>query len=208
MSSSDENVETSTANDLLRTRLEANRQKFIESGIYLATLDDSFLEHVTWKRVGRGDQLVTTDTTDVINKTDSIKDDIHNTDTTNDNTSSLEQAVFSVVVQIRQDDCWLTPCGRWKGPNRVTKKFEDLKLSFQGERPHHEVFMDDFTTSIMNIGKLLDLPMMTTESDPTAIRRGFLIQSRTNDSSLLKFRHAVFEVSNIQLTHIFNSNVN
>ena len=88
----------------------------------------------------------------------------------NDPTSSLEQAVFSIVVQISYDNCWLTPCGHWKGPNQVTKKFEDLKLSFQGERPSHEVFAEDFTTSVSNIRKLIDQQIATTDSDPNAIQ--------------------------------------
>ena len=116
----------------------------------------------------------------------------------NDPTSSLEQAVFSIVVQISYDNCWLTPCGHWKGPNQVTKKFEDLKLSFQGERPSHEVFAEDFTTSVSNIRKLIDQQIATTDSDPNAIQRGFLIPSHTNGSHILKFWHAVFEVSSDQ----------
>lgn len=85
-----------------------------------------------------------------------------------------------------------------EGSKSGYEKFEDLKLSFQGERPSHEVFAEDFTTSVSNIRKLIDQQIATTDSDPNAIQRGFLIPSRTNGSHILKFWHAVFEVSSDQ----------
>src|SRR6266446_8754047 len=208
MSSSQQTLDTPT--DRLRRRLEADRQKFIDSGIYLAEPEHSFLEDVTWKHIGRGYQLVTNESVEAANAntadTDSTNDHSDDGETReNDPTSLLEQAVFSVVVQISYDDCWLTPCGHWKGPNQVTKKFEDLKLSFQGEQPSHEVFAEDFITSVSNIRKLIGQQITTTGSDPNAIQRGFLIPSRTNGSYLLKFRHAVFEVSSGQSMPVFKN---
>lgn len=200
MSSSQQTLDTPP--DRVRRRLEANRQKFIESGIYLAEPEHSFTNDVTWKRIGRGYQLVTNESVEAANtKTanSNITNDQQDSDDEetieNDPNSLLEQAVFSVVVQISYDDCWLTPCGHWKGPNQVTRKFEDLKLSFHGEQPSHEVFANDFTTSISNIRKLIDDQIKTSGCDPNAIQRRFLIPSRKDGSYVLKFRHAVFQVS-------------
>jgi len=94
--------------------LKADRRKFIDSGIYLAEPEHSFLEDVTWKRIGRGYQLVTNESVEAANasaaNTDSTNDHSDNEETgENDPTSLLEQAVFSVVVQISYDDCWLIP---------------------------------------------------------------------------------------------------
>ena len=102
----------------------------------------------------------------------------------------------------------MIPCGHWKGLNQVTKKFEDLKLSFHGERPRHEVFAQDFTTSVENIRKLISQQITLADSDPNAIQRGFIIPSRANGSSLLKFRHAVFEVSSAHSLPVFESDAN
>ena len=44
-----------------------------------------------------------------------------------------------------------------------------------------------------------------TGSDPNAIQRGFIIPSRTNGSYLLKFWHAVFEVSTGQSMSVFKN---
>ena len=208
MSSSQQTLDTPA--ERLRRCLEANRQKFIDSGIYLAEPDHAFTDDVTWKRIGRGYQLITNESIEAANtKTADTSSTNEQPDSDDEETiengpnSLLEQAVFSVVVQISYDECWLTPCGHWRGPNQVTRKFEDLKLSFQGEQPSHEVFANDFTTSITNIRKLIDNQIKTSGSDPNAIQRGFLIPSRKEGSYVLKFRHAVFQVSRSQPIAVF-----
>ncbi|KAF8960312.1 hypothetical protein BDZ97DRAFT_1760783 [Flammula alnicola] len=173
----------------LHRRLEADRQKLLHSGIYLGEADHSFLEDATWKRLGRGYQLMTNASVETTTT--------ENTDTKepgdDDPNSSVEQAIFSVVVQIDYDDCWLTPCRHWKGPTQFTKEFEDIKLTFQGERPNHEVFSQDFTAAINNIRELINTQITAVGSAPNAVLRGFLSHSRANNADVLKFRHVVFE---------------
>ena len=84
-----------------------------------------------------------------------------------------------------------------EGSKSGYEKFEDLKLSFQGERPSHEVFAEDFTTSVSNIRKLIDQQIATTDSDPNAIQLDSSYP-HVQMAPILKFRHAVFEVSSDQ----------
>ena len=115
---------------------------------------------------------------------------------------SLDPVVFSVVLDISHDDCWLTPCGYWKGPNQVTKKFEDLKLSFQGEQPDNEVFALDFPNILSNLHLLFNQQVQNI-GDKKATLRAFLSTSKGKTTDVLKFRHAVFEVRLYTHTHIY-----
>jgi len=189
-----------TSKDRVQRRLEADRQKLLDSGTYLGESNNPFLEDVTWERIGRGYHLVTKESIEA------VKSNTANVDATNNQTedeteqwqdvtieSSMEEAILSVVVQVSHDDCWLTPCGHWKGPNQVTKNFEDLKLSFHGEQPGHEVFSQDFATVVKNIRQLFKQQIAVAGSDPNAVQRGFLSTSRANNAERLKFRHVLFE---------------
>jgi hypothetical protein len=104
-----------------------------------------------------------------------------------------DPVVFSVVLEVSHDNCWVTPCGYWRGPNPVTKKFEDLKLSFQGEQPTNEVFASDFSNILNNLRFLFNQQVRNI-GDKDAVLRAFLQSSKGKHNDVLKFRHAVFEV--------------
>lgn len=204
MSSSQRSAAGVAASQGLYRRLEADRQRLLDSGIYLGEPGHSFLPDATWKRIGRGYQLVTNDsieaanaaskTTDLVTTDDDTESG--NVDPQTDPNSLFEQAVFSIVVQISYNNCWLTPCGHWKGPNKVVKKFEDLKLTFEGERPGHEVFSQDFATAISNIRQLINTQISAIQCPANTELQGILSNSRTTNAvDVLKFRHVVFEVS-------------
>ena len=201
--SSSQNTLDGTPADRLHRRLTSIRQKLLDSGIYLGEPNNPFLKEVTWQRIGRGYHLVTKDLKDTL---EPLEHSTTNNDTTDNETNDeqpdevdptefvMELAVFSAVVQVGYDDCWLTPCGHWKGPNQITKNFEDLKLSFYGEKPEHEVFSQDFGTVIANLRQIINQQIADCGSDPNAIQRGFLSNTRTNGIDRLKFRHVLFEV--------------
>ena len=68
----------------------------------------------------------------------------------------LEPAILSAIIFIDYDDCWLTPCGHWKGPSKITKKFEDLKMSFHGKSPSKDFLSQDFSTVFKNTKMLME----------------------------------------------------
>ena len=100
----------------------------------------------------------------------------------------LEPAVFSTIVLIDYDDCWLTPCGFWKGPTNTTKKFEDLKLSFLGKAPSKDFLSQDFSTIIQNSKSLMDETSIN-----EAKKSGFLVTTKKGENAI-RLRHVVFEV--------------
>ena len=72
-----------------------------------------------------------------------------------DTNGHLEPALLSAIILIDDTDCWLTPCGYWKGLTKVTKQFEDLKLSFHGKSPTQTFLSQDFETMKTNAKALM-----------------------------------------------------
>ena len=127
-----------TPAERLSRHLHSKRSDLIDSGIYIGDSTNQFRQDVEWKRHGHGDHLVFKESThsDTQAETISISNDLPLNRADDSETVSVQEwtpATLSVVVLASYDDCWLTPCGNWRGPTQVTKKFEDLKLSFLGE---------------------------------------------------------------------------
>ena len=190
MSSSQQSLD-GTPTERLKHHLENIQQHLIETGNYLGQHDIPLFHEITWKRVEQGYQL--------LKKKEN--DDQHDKETTENDDEPLidhgipqEPAIFSAVLQISPDNCWLTPCGYWKGPTQVTPKFEDLKLSFQAEQPTDDPFHTDFTHVLNNVHAII-VRQIENIADKNAIVKGFLSITRGKPSPLLKFRHILFEVT-------------
>jgi len=93
---------------------------------------------------------------------------------------------------ISADDCFLTPCGNWKGPTPTTKSFTDVKLAFRGDDPNQDTIRDDYKTVIQNAKRLMD-----NIATGNVQKKGFLNYIGTKEG--LRFRHVLFEVSNTRL---------
>jgi hypothetical protein len=147
MSSSQQTLDGTPA-DHLRRHLQLKRQDLIDSGTYLGQPDHDFLHDVTWERTGNNYQLMMKPSHDNINKKSTSKEP-------SDNSVNIiptsQLANLSAVVLVSYNGCWLTLCGFWKEPNQIMKRFEDLKLSFHGEQPNHEVFAIDFSHVLKNL---------------------------------------------------------
>ena len=174
-----------TPAERLHRYLQSTRSDLIDSGIYIGDPSNSFHQDVEWKRHGHGNYLVFKDA-DTASASET-----QSSDSSADSTQELKLATLSVVVQSSYDDCWLTPCGNWKGPTQVTKNFADLKLSFLGERPtNFDVFQKDYTYIINNVKWLMQQMNVS-----NAKAKGLLTTSRGGVADCLKFRHVLFEVS-------------
>ena len=192
MSQASQQTLNGTPAECLHRYLQSIRSDLIDSGIYIGDPSNSFRQDVEWKWHGHGNYLVYKD----IDR-DSEK---QKSDSIDDSDQDLKPATLSVVVQSSYDDCWLTPCGNWKGPTQVTKNFADLKLSFLGERPtKFDVFQKDYTYSVSNIKWLMQQANVS-----NAKMKGLLTTSHGGVADCLKFRHVLFEVSR-QLIYLFNT---
>jgi hypothetical protein len=183
----------STSPDPLTRRLMEARDSLMQSktSFYLGDPDKSFNGKVVWKRIGRGYQLVTKDSATAVDKAHEAR---AAAEATGENTTNLtvepllDPAILSAIIFIDYDDCWLTPCGHWKGPNKITKKFEDLKMSFLGKSPSKDFLSQDFSTAFKNAKMLMDEVAL---DNSTTV--GFLTVSKSGGDAI-RFRHTVFEV--------------
>jgi hypothetical protein len=173
------------------------RESLMQSNtsFYLGDAAKSFNGKVVWKRIGRGYRLVTKDSATAVDKAHEARAAAEASGENSNNLSSdnnveplLEPAILSAIVFIDYDDCWLTPCGHWKGPNKITKKFEDLKMSFHGKSPSKDFLSQDFSTVFKNAKKLME--EIALDNSTTV---GFLTVSKSGGDAI-RFRHTVFEV--------------
>lgn len=182
-----------TADERLRRKLLKVRKDLVDSGIYIGEATNQFRDAIEWKRQARGVLLEFKDVDETNADFDDTVDSVvvGGLSAQSAVTPKSTPAVLSVVVMGSYDDCWLTPCGNWKGPTQVTKKFEDLKLSFLGERPSKvDTFCEDYTSVLTNVKWLMNGVV----GDHKTKKKGFLTTSRMGNTETLKFRHVVFEV--------------
>ena len=70
---------------------------------------------------------------------------------TENDPSLPEVTILSAVVQINQDDFYLTSDGCYRGPSRFIKSLAQVKPSCSGGVPEAEPFNTDFTTTMDNL---------------------------------------------------------
>jgi len=183
-------IDGSSTDPITRRFMEA-RNRLVATDFYLGDPAKTFKDLVMWKRVGRGNRLVTKESVIAVEKAQQAQaaaeaasgEAILEADTE----ALLEPAVLSVIVLIDQDDCWLTPCGYWKGPTAFTPSFEDLKLSFQGKSATNSILFQDFAAAVEGAKWLMNEVALGGSAN-----QGFLGLSKGSDA--FKFRHVVFEV--------------
>ncbi|KAM6490375.1 hypothetical protein JOM56_014139 [Amanita muscaria] len=89
-----------------------------------------------------------------------------------------------MVVQISEDDFWLTSCGMYKGPSLMVPTLAKVKPTCVGVAPKHDVFTGDFKRASETIKNLM-------ENAITKDRKGILVPG-----GKIKFRHVLFEEVN------------
>ncbi|KAJ7147092.1 hypothetical protein C8R43DRAFT_953288 [Mycena crocata] len=82
--------------------------------------------------------------------------------------------VFSIIVFIAYEDCYVKPCGNWSGQESTPPKFADVKLTFTGQAPSDPQLARDFQHSCMKLEKVLGYARRQT---PT-FNMGFLLNVR------------------------------
>lgn len=181
--------------------LQLTRAKLIETGFYLGDGTKPYDNLVVWKHIGNRHQLVTIDSANTAVKPGKFHANTVDAGASTSNTVSgsdilLDPAILSVIIAIDYDNCWVTPCGYWKGPTTVSPTFEHLKLSFQGKSPSNDFLSQDFVMAVNNVKGL----MKKVAVDNT-LSQGFLGHSKSTNfsSDAIKFCCVVFEVLSILL---------
>ncbi|KAM6490330.1 hypothetical protein JOM56_014307 [Amanita muscaria] len=158
------------------------RRKLLEEGTYLGAGKTENHPRVKWARMGSTD-YVTFVNTDKPGASDSGEGGAH--------TSSLSSpmapppAVLTMVIQISEDNYWLTPCGMWKEPTDMANTLADVKLSCIGEVPKHDIFAPDFKNVVENLSTIRKAKF--TKGYPKQV--GILLPGEER----IKFRHVLFQ---------------
>ena len=84
-----------------------------------------------WRHIGHENGLVTEELASAVDKSQASSGDLANITSEIDADPLLEPAVPSAIIFINLDDCWLTPCSHWKGPTKVTRKFQVFKSPYK-----------------------------------------------------------------------------
>ena len=179
------------------------RKKLIDHDAPAFYLGDSariFKHKLVWKGIGRGNQLLTKESAEAVEQTDLAEEPEPGVPTskhTADAATSMvvidtpiEPALFSAIVFIDFDNCYLTPCGFWKGLTNSTEKFEDGKLSFHAKAsPIGHILSQDFSIIVQNAKMLIDDTCLGGVKPS-----GFLVMTEKGENAI-QFQHILFEVS-------------
>ena len=91
-----------------------------------------------WRHICHENGLVTEELASAVDKfqeaqaaTETSSGDLANITSEIDADPLLEPAVLSAIIFINLDDCWLTLCSHWKGPTKVTRKFQIFRSPYK-----------------------------------------------------------------------------
>lgn len=171
----------------LAEKLRNARDALVAKGLYLGT--GGIANEVKWAPVGHGHLLVTTETAEMIQH---AQDD-HAADPDANPMPDVSPAILSAVVLITEEDFWMTSCGMWKGPTAITPTFADVKPTCTGGSPDHELFANDFRTVCGNVNTVMNMGRTPGFKNIKGVKVG----TANGLNPKLKFRHVLFEVSDI-----------
>ncbi|KIL62901.1 hypothetical protein M378DRAFT_12543 [Amanita muscaria Koide BX008] len=163
-----------------KEKMDNARRSLLESGTYMGATNTEKRTKLKWEHVGNADYAVV----DEEGKAGTSKE----SDEGNVDVQGPTPAVLTAVVQIAEEDYWLTACGMWKEPTDVTASLAEVKLSCMGIVPKHETFAQDFPNVLKNLQNIRN----SKKSPGCEKQVGMLNKER------VKFRHVLFEVSDVR----------
>jgi hypothetical protein len=177
----------------LPTKLRKVRERLVDSGIYLGI--SAVCENITWAKIGTAQKVVYVEPIEAEAK--SITSSrapspapLGSPSSLTENDPSLpEVAILSAVVQISQDDFYLTSDGSYRGPSRFIKSLAQVKPSCSGGVPEAEPFNSDFATTMDNLRWLIGEATTPGFTEKRGVTTG------PNNALHIKVRHLLFEVS-------------
>ncbi|KAK7063905.1 hypothetical protein R3P38DRAFT_2821118 [Favolaschia claudopus] len=99
----------------------------------------------------------------------------------------IEAAKLSFVAKISAKNCFLTPCGNWKGEAAYLPTLADVKLACELVAPHDTPFADDFPMVIRNLESLTSMA-----ANENHTPKGIL-DWNSQSKRTIKVRHRLFE---------------
>jgi hypothetical protein len=173
----------------LPTKLRKVRERLVDSGTYLGST--SIRKNITWARFGKAQKAVFafSSATEANSITSSCASSPSDPAETDDSTAVPEVTVLSIVVQIGQDDFYLTSDGGYHGPSKFIKSLAHVKPSCSGGVPEAEPFSGDYTTSMDNLRWLLG------EATTPGFKEKRGVMIGPGNAARIKVRHLLFKVS-------------
>ncbi|KAK6996625.1 hypothetical protein R3P38DRAFT_3221693 [Favolaschia claudopus] len=99
----------------------------------------------------------------------------------------VEAATLTFVAAVSDRNCFLTPCGNWKGPTNLLPSLADVKLGCELVAPHNTAFAGDFPRVIRNLESLARL-VTNKKHDSKGI-----LDWRSKPRECIQVRHCVFQ---------------
>jgi len=162
------------------TRFDGIRDRLVKTGLYLG--DMSFRDSVHWVRDGHADRLVTKpaepqDNTGKCPPSPPPDD------------GSFDLAPISAVVQIDNNDYWLTADANYRGPSEIWPDFAIIKPSCVVQMPDVAPFTGDWANVTDNLRWLQDKI-----ATPKFTAKQGLFTTAGSCGPRFKMRHVLFEV--------------
>ncbi|KIL57195.1 hypothetical protein M378DRAFT_16423 [Amanita muscaria Koide BX008] len=107
-------------------KMENTRQALLEGGMYIGAGELENRPKLKWERLGKADYVVSAEDTSRNNA------DKPNSDSRDASETLPEPAILTTVVQISEDDFWLTLCGMYKGPSPMVPTLGFITCETEG----------------------------------------------------------------------------
>lgn len=166
----------------LPQRLQAIRDRLVESGVYLG--HRSLRDNVAWLKDGKSNKLVVKSS---IPSPAELADAADSSLATPPPTPEPELATVAAVVLISDSDFYMVSDAGYRGPGKFDTKFADVKATCTGGKPDIEPFVSDFSEVVENARWLMN----GTATANFTQKQGFFVG--TNNDPKIKVRHVLFE---------------
>ncbi|KAK7055632.1 hypothetical protein R3P38DRAFT_2760807 [Favolaschia claudopus] len=172
------------------TDLVAFREELLKDPYYLGR--EEVISKVGWNKVGRDEMVVSAEEAAKRvpdNENQSTADpDVEDGEVSEvGEPATLNPVRLTAVAMVSADDCWLTPCGNWKGRTKFTPNLADLKLNCRLVAPSASPFAVDFKVVMKTIKKLM------AQVETAGYEKSGIFNAKENPKATLKIRHVVFE---------------
>ena len=176
---------TRTQSQTIPEQLLNTRKNLVKSKFYLG--HKSVFDNVHWVRDGRAHRLA-------VKPTAVIEHD-HNSDSPQTYPSpppdgDFNMAHLSAIVQIDNNDFWLTSDAGYRKPSAIWPGLASVKPSCAATEPHVQPVKDDFKTVVENLRQLQSL----TSTPGYQQGKGLLLPTAVHGPRF-KVRHTLFDVS-------------
>ena len=99
----------------------------------------------------------------------------------------VSNAHLAMIVEVTQEDCWITADAAWRGPIEGAQSFSDIRLTCTGGPPPYEELHTDYLDVVDNMVKIVRM-----SGDFPPVASGFMRRERKEWKII--FQHVPFLV--------------